>query len=321
MAIFHKPVFAADISGSEVWQTSYDLVLVALGYEARSRHLACSLQTSSGRRLALPFESDRVCSFEPNLKALKERNFEIFDMAESDVSTWWAEQLATAPRSAPDMPLRVCIDVSSLTRLRLAHLIEAISKSGAAHSLLVDFVYTVAQFSPPLASSETATICGPVSPFLAGWPSDPEKPLAAVLGLGYELEKAIGALEYLEPSRRVLVKPISRDSRFDKEVDSANQGLLSSGSNEDIFSYPIDQPTQCLELLDALVHAHKDEYRIIAVPFGPKIFALSCMLIACRYYPEIGIWRISAETSRATRDQLPSDVTVRLRIKFDATNI
>lgn len=320
MATFHKPTFAADILGSDVWQTSYDVVLVALGYESRSRHLACSLRTSSGRRLALPFEDDRVCSFEANLKALKERNFEVVDIAEPNIATWWAEQLAEAPRSAPDTPLKVCIDVSSLTRLRLAHLIEAISKSNAGHSLLVDFVYTVAQFSPPLASSETATICGPVSPFLAGWPDDPEKPLAVVLGLGYELEKAIGALEYLEPSKRVLVKPISRDSRFDKEVNSANDGLLSSGNSDDIFSYPIDRPTQCLELLDALVHAHKDQYRIIAVPFGPKILALCCMLTACRYYPEIGIWRISAETSRAARDQLPSDVTVGLRVKFDSTN-
>lgn len=318
MTISSRPSFAADISAIEVWRTDYDLILVALGYEQRSRHLACSYEGRASRKLAIPFEDDRVCSYSENLAQLRDRGYAIVDIPEFKVPVWWRDELAEAQKAlGSERPLHICIDISSLTRLRLANLVEGLVSNDSGRPVIVDFVYTVAQFSPPSTSSEAATVCGPVSTFLAGWPSDPDKSVAAIIGLGYELEKAVGALEYMEPAARMLVKPISKDHRFDEEVELANRQLLRSENPSEIFSYPIDQPTQCLELLDALIHGLKDDFRLIAIPFGPKIFALCCMLVACRYYPEIGVWRISAEASRSARDQLPSNTTVGLRVRFD----
>lgn len=310
-----KPSFAADVNIDEILSADYDIVLVALGYEQRSRNLACRLEGSTLRKVAIPFEADRILSYDENKRILEDLDFEIVDLCEAEVLPWWRQQLMAQDVYGGDS-IRVCIDISSLTRLRMARLLEGLMTAPSNKAFLVDFVYTVAEFSPPPEASETATVCGAVSSFLAGWPNDPEKSVAAIIGLGYELEKAVGAIEYLEPANKVLISPISKDERFDREVRLANQDLLSSASGGEAFAYPIGQPTQCLELLDALIHGMKDEFRIIAIPFGPKIFALCCMLMACRYYPEVGIWRISAETARVPKDQAASATTIGLRVRF-----
>lgn len=310
-----KPRQATDVSSEEMWNSTYDIALVALGFEQRSSHLANSLLVQPKTRIAVPFSTDRIHSYADNLKKLVALGYTIEEVEDADFVTWWISLLEASSRTSSAGTLKICIDISSLTRRRLAFIIEGLSRANVECTLVVDFSYTVAEFSPPPPASESATICGPVSSYLAGWPDDPDKPVAAIIGLGYEYEKAIGALEYLEPTTRILVKPISKDERFDEEVDKANSEILSSGRRE-VFSYPISSPTQCIELLDALSFRLRNDHRVVAIPFGPKMFALCSMLIACRYYPEIGIWRISADSERDARDQRASDQTVGLQVRF-----
>ena len=299
-----------------MWSSSYDLALVALGFEQRSSHMAGAFQVPPRTRIAVPFAKDRVHSYDANRLKLLNLEYTIKEVDDNDFVSWWASILEDLAKTCDTDQLRICIDISSLTRRRLAFIIEGLSRANVECSLLVDFSYTVAEFSPPPPASESATICGPVSSYLAGWPEDPDKPVAAIIGLGYEYEKAVGALEYLEPTTRVLVKPISRDERFDEEVLKANSEILTSGRRSEIFSYPIGSPTQCIELLDALSFRLRDDHRVVAIPFGPKMFALCSMLIACKYYPEIGIWRISADSERDARDQTASTQTVGLQVRF-----
>lgn len=119
-----------------------------------------------------------------------------------------------------------------------------------------------------------------------------------------------------EPTSKILVRPISADHRYDVEVERANMSLLEGPGATEVFAYPVEVATQCLELLDALVSRLSDDYRVIALPFGPKLFALCSMLMACIYYPRVGVWRISNENSDGVRDQDPSETTVCLRVRF-----
>jgi hypothetical protein len=316
-----RPNFASDLSLNDVVSTDYDLALVSLGFESRSSHLAKHLQGKLGRKVALGFSKHHALAYEDNLRSLEQLGYELPKIKDVETSIWLKNLLNDTANTCHPRAPHICVDISSLTRLRMAQIVEAIVQgygTADASPIDVDFVYTVAEFSEPLKQSECSTVCGPVSPFLAGWPTDPEQPVAAIIGLGYELEKAVGALEYLEPTSRILVRPISKDSRFDDEVGVANASLLGERSAAEVFSYPIDKPTQCLELLDALTNRLSDEFRTIAMPFGPKIFALCCMLLACRYYPQLGVWRVSSDDPAQVRDQIPSMTTTGLRVRFGA---
>lgn len=320
MSMNRRPRIASDVSLETIITTRYDLMIVSLGYEQRSAYLAERMNILPLNSYALSFDDLHVLSYESNLQKLNRLGYQTPYVAEKDIPRWVATKLEEINKTDASHPIKLCIDISSLTRLRMAHVIEGIvSARKDLPQLTVDFVYTVAQFSTPPEESESATVCGPVSPFFAGWPDDPEQPVAAIVGLGYEMEKAVGAFEYLEPAQRILVKPASRDPRYDVEVDRANHTLLGGRDAAEVFVYPIDKATECLGLIEALTHRLKDGYRTVVMPFGPKVFAVCSMLIACVYHPRVGVWRISSNPTSMARDQVPSDLTIGLRIQFGAT--
>jgi hypothetical protein len=301
----------------EIISSVYDIAIVALGYERRSSHLATILRTAPHYRYAIPFETHRELSFDANCKALSKLRYEKVTASESQLAEWATRTIDQVSENTVADKLHICIDISSFTRLRLAYLLEGIVSSNAkGKSLEVDFVYTPAQYTKPPRESEGATVCGPVSSFFAGWPSDPELPVAAIIGLGYEREKAVGAYEYLEPTSTALVKPVSHDPRYDSSVKSANESLFLDQNSAEVFTYPIDHAAECVELVNALVQRYQKDHRVITVPFGPKLFALCCMIVACVNYPRIGVWRISADCNSNIRDQVASEYTVALKVVF-----
>ena len=311
-------IFAADIEAKDIWSSKYDLVIVSLGYEERSSYLARKLTIQPNLKFALGFDGAKVLSYAQNSNQLHALGYNLLDPPPNNIVKWLHDQILNN-KPSNGKTHTICIDVSSVTRSRLSHFLQALVTSASQYPLEVDFVYTVAKYSPPSDIIDGVTVCGPVSSYLAGWPEDPDKPVAAVIGLGYEYQKAVGALEFLEPTAQVLVRPVSPDHRFDSDIDRANSELLNGYNNAEVFTYPILNPTQCLELLDALFYRLGDDYRTIAIPFGPKIFALCSMLVALRYYPNIGVWRISSKSSADNaKEQFASDLTVGLKVRFDA---
>jgi len=311
-----QPKKASDVLPAEIFDADYDFLISALGYESRSRHIGISMLGNISRKVAIAFQDGQELSFEQNTSKLSEAGFEIINIAESDVISFISSLLRSIAVE-DGKAIRGCIDISSITRLRMGNILQAISSFTETDVTIdITFAYNVAQYSAPGAQLELATTCGPVSPFFAGWPDDPERPVAAVLGLGYEMEKALGALEYIEPAVSLLVCPISKDLRYDVGVVNANISLTSQSKSNELYRYHVDKGTDCIELLDALVSRLEDDFRIVILPFGPKLFALCSMLIAIRDYPKVGVWRISSSEPNLRRDHRPSETTVGLRVIF-----
>lgn len=311
-----RPKKAIDVLPSDIYSGDFDFVIAAVGYEARSRHIGTSLTGNVGRKIAIAFEDGKELSYGQNLEEMAHSGFEIIEANDRDVGAIVLSilrSICTEQRKE----IRGCIDVSSITRLRMGYILQALCSFTESNANLdITFAYNVAQYSAPGLQLELATTCGPVSPFFAGWPDDPERPVAAILGLGYEMEKALGALEYIEPAISLLVCPISKDPRYDLSVVDANDSLTSHNKTSELYRYHVDKGTDCIELLDALVSRLDDEFRILILPFGPKLFALCSMLIAIRDYPRVGVWRVSSDEPALRREQLPSEITVGLRVVF-----
>lgn len=311
-----RPKRAIDVSPADIFSADYDFFICALGYEARSRHVGISMQGNIPNKLAIAFEDGHEHSFAENKIKLTESGFNIVEGLETEVTAIVSSLLKNIDIKNKSI-IRGCIDISSTTRLRMGNILQSLCLYDKADVMLdVTFTYNVAEYSPPGTQLELATTCGPVSAFFAGWPDDPERPVAAVLGLGYEMEKALGALEYLEPAESLLVCPISKDPRYDVGVGDANNSLTSQGKSSDLFRYHVDKGTDCIELLNALVSRLENDFRIIILPFGPKLFALCSMLIAIRDYPRVGVWRVSSSEPDLRRDHKPSETTVGLRVIF-----
>jgi hypothetical protein len=132
-------------------------------------------------------------------------------------------------------------------------------------------VYCPAVFTRPSNIRQPVTVSQPVLPEFAGWSVQPERSVAAIVGLGFEFDQALGAIEFLEPAVAWTFIPFGEDPRFDQALAEANNDLLTALKPERMVRYNITDPYRCFVELEALTYGLMDNMRPIIVPFGPKL--------------------------------------------------
>src|SRR6185312_4803307 len=70
------------------------------------------------------------------------------------------------------------------------------------------------------------TYAGPASRFFSGWRTNAQAPIALVLGVGFEADRAVWAQETLEPAKTILFAPLGYEERFDGEMLRVNRSLF-----------------------------------------------------------------------------------------------
>lgn len=273
---------------------SYDVFFTTLGFEERARHIAEHYLPQATRRIANAFTDRKVCSYHHNHLWYKNNNYEIVDV-EDDLEFYsWIKGILTQIPKDRSGKISVCADISSMSRLRIAGLVAAIADLQNVSQVDISFVYSNAKFTQPAKDSAQIEAAGPVLPRFAGWSVEPDKPSSVVLGLGYEYDKAIGALDYIEPAEVWAFYPVSSDERYDIEMLNANRILWPHLQSDHRISYPMARPVDCFFSLESLVYGLVKHSRPVLVPFGPKIFTLNCLLVACAHFPNVAVWRVSS---------------------------
>lgn len=273
--------------------TDYDGALASLGFERRSRQIPEALGIKG---VAIPFGDHHELDYGDNLKFFESKDWEMPELDESEYFNWvssWLGDLAGGQGRT-----RIAVDVSSMSRRRIADVVEVVFALPPDTSLDIDFLYTPAEFedydddlAPPIFS------VAPVSENFAGWWTALEKPLFAIVGLGYETEMAAGALDILEPAEALAFVPEGTDSRYLTAVRGANEGIgdWCAIDPEEVF-YSVADPFSCFRQLEARVRRLQTERRVALVPLGPKIFALVAILSAAFHPGTCQVIRVSAGT-------------------------
>jgi hypothetical protein len=202
-----------------------------------------------------------------------------------------------------------------MSRLRLAAVIAGLLRASKPSGIIADFVYAVAEWSPPAAEPEPMVTAGAVLPLFAGWSDRPELPTVAIVGLGYEPDKAVGAYEYLEATGVWVFLPYGTDPRYEHAIANANRTLLNQVPNDRRIDYRVDQPVSCFGTLEAVTYGAMTSSRPVLLPFGPKIFTLCALLVAC-LRRDVPVWRISTGQLGTAMDRVASGKVVGLRAVF-----
>src|ERR1039458_9770627 len=272
----------------------YDLFLAAVGYEARARYMVQELVPNARRKVALAFSRDKVLDYSANLVYLSKAGYSIQELEDGEIESWFRNELISVT-SDSDREIRLGIDISSLSRIRIATVFDVIRSLAAqiGRSVVTDWYYSIARYSAPPRGFVPIAVVGPVLPSFAGWTNEPERPLVAVVGLGYEEDKALGAVEHVQASAAWAMKPISLDPRYDVAVTLANRRFLDSVRPEQVMDYRVEQPIDCFGMLESVVYGLLKSFNVIVLPFGPKVFTL-CSLLVAGVHPTVSIWRVSA---------------------------
>lgn len=283
----------------------FDATVYALGFEARSIHIARSLSPKTLRAFAVGFSEGQVLNFKSNREWFASTNHEIEETSD-DCFESWCQYLNKNIVNSDHEVINVGIDISCFNRFRLAALVDSLRQLDTSKLLRTHFWYSLASFSPPPESFVPNMHVGPVHPHFAGCFLEPELPPVAVVGLGYEEDKALGAVEHIEATATWVFIPESSISDYKGRVEKANEILLESIPLNRQISYSVGQPVSYLSTLQSLTQGLLRDSNVIMLPFGPKIFTLACLLLACSE-PRLAVWRVSSQGHETPEDRLPSE--------------
>lgn len=266
----------------------YDLVIASCGFERRSR-LAAELNVTAIDRVAYAYVDRLVANHEENRMAYMDAGF---DVVAVDAVGF---RHALLSKLRPGM--RLLIDISTMTRVRLASVVEAIF---SCRPIQCEFVYGLAEYTSGIRDEPAPDAFGPVSRRLSGWPNDTSQPISVVCGLGYEFRKALGALEMIDPQEHWLFRPRSPIVEYDREVDLVNDILLSDCGPNRLVDYAVDSAESiCATLFPLIAHLQRRS-RVVIVPFGPKIFAVLAMIGGIAF-SRVAVYRMSSAAREDSR--------------------
>jgi hypothetical protein len=296
-------------------QTELDLLVAACGYESRAVYVSQAFHRMAKRKVALGFDSQQELCYMENRDWFKKQGFELAELSDPGVLDWGRQLMREVSQcaSAPN----ITIDISCLNRLRLADLVTSLQALDVSRATFT-FAYNIAEFTEPLKVLGPTSIAEPVTPEFAGWSTAPERPPAAIIGLGYEYSRAVGIIDHLEINNAAWAfTPVSPISNYLASVDTANRSLLEAIRIQGrAVKYDVLDPASLFRELNTLVGGLLELYNPIIIPLGPKIFAL-CSLLAATLHPELGVWRVSSGILEAPVDRRPSPHTTAVRAVFE----
>ncbi|WP_459575656.1 hypothetical protein [Cupriavidus sp. 8B] len=313
---FKRPRFY-DLS-SEIWkEKEYDVSIFALGFESRAVSILPSIVERTKSSVALGFSHGHKLSYERNQQAFNDAKTRIIDnLSDLEFEEVFQNEICLLN---VEVPTSIFIDISCFSRFRLAAIVHGLFDR--AHrfeaGLTVDFAYSLAKFEKPISSRRPNTVVGPAHRAFAGWSQGGYSSTAAVLGLGYEQDQALGVVEFLQAGEVWAFSPNSPVEEYKPEVEKANELLLSEIPRSRVLEYDVCAPTSVIARLESVVRGLGDEHSVVLVPFGPKIFVL-CSLIAAVVRSDVAVWRVSQGTTIEPSDRQASEVSVGLRLVFPA---
>jgi hypothetical protein len=270
----------------------FDVSIVSVGFEQRCRWVTESKDITAKRGVGLEFGFLAEGSYTSNKAFFAGRGFKVINgLGVSAVNAIVEE---TSVGYGDKSEVSVFVDISAMSREMIANVVLALKELSRTKAVKVTVAYAPSKYSGPYASAPIR-LASPIKPALAGWSAFPELPVGALFGLGCDPGLALGALQFLEPKKAWVFSPKGIDPQFDKALHSANVHI------EDIFDvtrfdYNISDPSQARGRLEVLLNAIDRDFRVVVVPFGPKIFAwLAIATVVFTERSNVGVWAFSSK--------------------------
>lgn len=300
--------------GEDKDKLKLSLLLAAATYESRCIHVPGLMRDSVGRKVLLVEGNDDRRKVQLNIRQLKKYGFEELKIVGTEEDTI-QKLLETALENAMtgELPV-IAIDASCFSRKTLANIVAAVVSLCDQRSIQLILAYSLASYvPPPTAEMATNKEVYPVHPAFSGWTSSPGMPVASVVGLGYERDKAIGAVEYLQASNWWLFEPESEETSYRPKMEEHNKRIIEATPLGRRILYDVLRPVDTLIGLESLVAGLKRDFKPILLPFGPKIFFALSLLVSA-VHPEAAVWFVSGEDEEPEVDRKPSKFTTAISV-------
>jgi hypothetical protein len=124
----------------------------------------------------------------------------------------------------------------------------------------------------------------------------------------------LGAVEHIQAGEILLFILTSSQTEYSKALEIANETLLKEVRPSGRFYYVVERPLDCFVELELLVSSLLHDSNPILLPFGPKIFSLTALLVSSVHH-KVAVWRVSGAEEPA--DRVPTGEVTGLSVHFE----
>jgi hypothetical protein len=287
-------------SSIEKLEQASTALVVGCGYEHRSQGITSLLKKYPEEKIALCFsEFSDVIARGENERFFKERGFALQHL--SGNSPEEVRSIVNTLLTNNDTLHGIAFDISTMTRAWHGAIVRQLRIIELPQEVTTFFAYVPAKFQLPPKRPSPNEFVGPVDGFTSL--GTPDLPVAAIIGLGYEKEGALGLQQLIDPQLTVLMVPKSSGEHdpFFKRVLQSNRDVIGRTLPEWIFEYDLAEPASTFSMLASIIGGLIGNYRIVLASLGPKIFGIICFLLATKF-PDLSVWRVSAGVHGQPRD-------------------
>jgi len=286
-----------------------EVFITTLGYETRCTHVARQLENLSCRKVAL---SSTQClkdfSYDENMEYFLSKEFEIVSI-DSEVP-----DLEDILGSLTGENIGMMVDCTSMPPSWYYQFFKCFDEKQDFQGVVrMRIIYTMANYFGLDSSLKVKDITN----FLkADIKNSAKKKSALVLGLGHEKKICESIYNIVDPDLLYLYyadPPV--DKKYVELSFINNHALIAATPIRNLISYPIRNGQAIYQSLINTILPLRNDYSIVIIPYGPKIFSVVAMLIHLGY-PDIRISYPSFKKPPAA-DRSPSGEPVILDILFE----
>jgi len=287
-----------------------DLFITALGYESRSTTVARRFENNSCKKIALENRNlIKEFSYQDNSKYLEQHGFEIIRV-ESELPDVDA---IFQPLSGDT--INVAIDCTNMPPIWYYEFFKWFDEKQAGDGrVTMRIAYTMAKYVRQPGSRKVKEIFDFLKDEVR--PAANGKKVALILGLGQEKNVSDSIFKMINPNLLYLYyADPPAEKRFVEKVLVNNHNLINEAPIRNLVAYPIRNAQTIYQSLINTILPLRNEYSIVLIPQGPKIFSVVSMLVHMGY-PDIRISYPRFKKPPAA-DREPKDDPVVLDILFE----
>lgn len=297
------------VDPSQLADFKADLFITGLGYESRSTTVARRFENNSCKKIAL--ENSNVIkefSYQDNSKYLEQQGFEIIRV-ESELP-----DVDAIFQSLSGDTINVAIDCTNMPPIWYYEFFKWFDEKQAGDgSVRMRIAYTMARYVRQPGSRKVKEILDFLKDEVR--PANGKK-VALILGLGQEKNVSDSIFKIINPDLLYLYyADPPAEKRFVEKVLVNNHNLINEAPIRNLVAYPIRNAQTIYQSLINIILPLRNEYSIVLIPQGPKIFSVVSMLIHMGY-PDIKISYPQFKKPPAA-DREPKDDPVVLDILFE----
>ena len=297
------------IESSQISDFKADIFITTLNFESRCTNVARLFERDSCKKIALEKRSGiKEFSYNDNSSYFGDQDYEIFRV-ESELP-----DVDAILHSLRDDTINILIDCTSMPPSWYYEFFRWFyEKHDGDGRICMRIVYTMASYVRQPGSQKVKEI----SDFL----HDEIKPakgkkVALILGIGQEKNISESIYKLINPDLLYLFyADPPAEKRFVEKVFINNHKLINSVPIRNLVSYPIRNGQSIYQRLIDTILPLRNEYSIILIPQGPKMFSVVAMLVHMGY-PDVKI-SYPVLKKPPVADRLPMDEPVVLDILFE----